>query len=146
MRKYWTKARPETSWDTRDLYLHVCHQGALQTPQALSVLLTAIHFSLLSWFLSLSEQISSAGIPRLWPSPTFCGLQGNPGSTCTASHNGLPGPPYRDSDDTCRLKAFPSCRRRFCNPFLLSLMLKPEPRGQNCQALLLAGAATQPPH
>jgi hypothetical protein len=40
--------------------------------------------------------------------------------------------------------AFLGHEERFYNPFLLSLILKPEPHCQSCQALLLAGAEHGP--
>ena len=69
-------------------------------------------------------------------SQTSWGLQANPGFNFRASHNGLFRPPFRDTPDTCLASA------TFLNPFLLSLTLNPEPRGQSCQVLLLAGSGT----
>ena len=68
---------------------------------------------------SFPQQLShDSGISRV------LGLQGNPGYTLTALHNGL----SRDTPDTCPTPAaFLSHEERFHNPFLLSLTLKPEP-------------------
>lgn len=49
----------------------------------------------------------------------------------TTSSSGLFKPLFMDCPDTClALLCFLSCKGKFVNPFLLSLTLKPEPRGQ----------------
>jgi hypothetical protein len=64
--------------------------------QLLSALLTATHFSLLGWFhLQVAAFLDRN--PRTMEPPTSWDLQGNPGFNFTASHNGLSGPPRRDT-------------------------------------------------
>ena len=111
-----------------------------------SSLLTATYFSLLGLFHT--QSVASLGrYTMTLASPTSWGLQGKPGFTFTVSNNGPSGPPCRDTSDTCLASvAFLTLRRRFYNPFLVSLTLKPEPCGQSCQVLLLAEAETWPSH
>lgn len=110
--------------------LHLCMSDvkALQ----IAAWLTAAHFSLLGRFYSLLAA-SSAGVPRLWHLP----------------HRGFTLKPYTMSslglhrmhtpDTLLTSMASLSHGGRFHNPFLLSLTLRPEPQGQGCHVLLLAG-------
>jgi hypothetical protein len=86
---------------------------------------------------SFPQQLShDSGISRV------LGLQGNPGYTLTALHNGL----SRDTPDTCPTPAaFLSHGRRFHNYFPVSLIIKIEPRVWCCKALVPAEAGIRPP-
>ena len=79
--------------------------------QLLSALLTSTRFFVMDRYLK--------GLA----SPTFWSLQGKPGFTFTASHNGLSGPTSRDIPTSA---AFSGQRRRFHNSILLFLPLKQE--------------------
>jgi hypothetical protein len=78
--------------------------------------------------------------PMTLASPTSWDLQQNPGFIFTASHNGLSGPPYRRTLDTCPQQVFLAMDGDSTTPFLLFLSLKPEPRAQSSQVLLIATA------
>lgn len=79
-------------------------------------------------------------------SPTSQGLQYNPGSTITSSHNGLSRLQCRDSSDTCLTSMAFLNLRRFHNPFppIFFMALKPAPHGPHCQVLLPAWAEPGP--
>ena len=130
VRRSWVKARPKTGCANSKLCISILMWKHSSYFQLLSALLTTTYFSLLGWFHSLLAALLSR-YPMALASPASWGLQGNPGFTFTASHNGLFRPPFRDTPDTCLTSA----------AFLRhSLTLKPEP----CDwGLLLAGAGTR---
>ena len=121
------------------------HSLHLQLLSALLTWLTVTHFSLMGCFYSLLAALLSRYLMVL-ASPTSQGLQDNASFTFTASQwplwTFMQGHPWHKLVFT----TFLSLGGRFYNPFLLSLTRKPEPRDQNYQVLLLAGAERWPPH
>lgn len=86
--------------------------------------------------------------PRALVSLTSWCLQGISALNITASYNVLSTKHwFGDILDTCMASA-PFFRHggKFCKLLLLSLPLKPEPHGWNCQVMLATGAVTWSPH
>lgn len=101
--------------------------------QLLSALLTTT-YSLLDWFCSLLAALLSR-----YPMT-------HPGFSFTASCNGLSVLPWGDTSHTyLSPMALLRYGRKSYNAFLVSLILKSEPCGWNCQVLLLDGDGTCPP-
>jgi hypothetical protein len=85
VRNYWAKARPKPAGQTptsTSLRLILRH----------STLLTAAYFFLLVWFHSLLAALLG-NYPMALATPTYWGLQGNPGFIFTVPCNGVSGPP-----------------------------------------------------
>lgn len=124
-------------------YSHLGKQS-MSGVKTLIALLTTTHISLLCCFHAFLAVLLGR-YPMILASLTSWGLQWMSDFTLIPSHSGLSGPPCRDTSDIC-LSSVASLSHggRFHNPFLVPLTLKPEPHGQSCQVLLLAGTRTCP--
>lgn len=118
------------------------HVKGLFNLQLLSVLLTAIQFSLLGRSFHNQSAIFFSRYPTVLASEISWSPHGNPGFTSTASHNGFSVPPRRNNAWTQLLPL--ATEGDFLNSFLVSLTLKPQPCGQSCQVLLFARAGRCP--
>ena len=134
MRKYWTKARPKTSWANSKLCISMSDVKMLfrsPTPFSFVDCNTLLPPGLIEYPVLLSRCSKTLASPTSWRSPRQSRLHLHSFMKWFFRLS------CKDIPDMCLASA------DFLNR---SLKLKSEPRGRSCQVLLLAGTGTWPPY